>query len=189
MSETDNKDLMEDSNKKKKGGEKESPKKVVIFIVLTVVIMALIGVIIYLLMPKQEEAQEQDKRNVVITKDNLDEVISQMSDAEYVAPGYYTVTMNNVWHFENGNPTSSDAYVENTVENLNDVYFDVFLAEDETTAIYESPVIPRGASLQEISLKEPLEVGSYDCVMVYHLIDDDQNTLSTLRVSITLVVQ
>ena len=76
------------------------------------------------------------------------------------------------------------AYVEG-----NDVYFDVVLAEDEEHVIYSSPVIPRGGRLEEIALDEVLEAGTYDCVMIYHLIDEEQNTISTLRVAVKVIIQ
>ena len=163
----------------KRGGIK------IVIAIGAVVIVALIGVIVYLVIPKETE----EKRNVVVTQDNVEEVIEQMETAEAVEPGYYTVTMNNTWHFADGSAASEDAHVENVVGNTNDVYFDLFLASDEENAIYKSPVIPRGGVLEEIALDKPLEAGTYDCVMIYHLIDEDQNTISTLRVTVTLVIE
>jgi hypothetical protein len=97
--------------------------------------------------------------------------------------------MTNTWHFATGDAISEDAFVENKEENTNDVYFDVFLADDEENPILQSPVIPRGAELDNISLDTPLGAGTYDCVMVYHLVDEEQNTVSTLRVGITIIVE
>lgn len=144
------------------------------------------GVITYLLMSRTPV--EEERRNVVVTPDNVEEVIQQMEEEEYVAPGYYTVTMDFDWHFASGDAVSSDAYVENAVENTNAVYLDLFLLEDEENAIYKSPVIPVGSSLSDIALDTPLSAGTYDCVAVYHLVDDDQNTISTLRVTVTVTV-
>lgn len=159
-------------------------KKIIIAGVL--IIIALLAVIIVLLMGgKKEEPQ----RNVVVTRDNVDEVVDEMLDKEYVEPGYYSASMNNVWHFAAGNTPSEDAFIENVEENTHDVYFDVFLADDEEKAILESPVLPRGSELKEITLDIPLDAGTYDCIMVYHLIDKDQNTVGTLRVGLTIVVE
>jgi hypothetical protein len=164
----------------KKGGSAN-----VAIIVLIVIVFALASVVAVLLLRKPKE---EEKRNVVVTKDNVEEVIEQMTTAESVAPGYYTVTMTNVWHFAMGTAISEDAYVENLTENSNDVYFDICLAEDEENIIYKSPVIPRGGVLENIALDTTLEAGTYDCVMIYHLVDDEQNTLSTLRVGMTIVI-
>ena len=144
-------------------------------------------VIVYLLMSRKPV--EKERRNEVITPDNVQEMIQQMEEEEYVAPGYYTVTMNYDWHFVTGDAVSSNAYVENALENTNAVYLDLFLAEDEENAIYKSPVIPVGSSLTDIALDTPLGAGTYDCVAVYHLVDDDQNTISTLRVTVTVTVE
>lgn len=165
--------------------EKKGRKKTVGIIILVVVILVLVGVILYLLLRKPEE----ERRNVVVTPDNVEEVIRQMEDEDFVEPGYYTVMMNYDWHFATGDAVSEDAYVENMTENTNAVYLDLFLASDEENAIYKSPVIPVGSSLRDIALDQKLDAGTYDCVAVYHLVDDDQNTISTLRVTVTVIVE
>ena len=167
--------------------EKKGGRKTVSIVILILIILVLAGVIFYLLMSRDSENEE--RRNEVITPDNVAEIIQQMEEKDYVEPGYYTVTMNYDWHFETGDATSSDAYVENMVENKNAVYFDLFLADDEENTIYKSPVIPVGSSLQNIALDTPLDAGTYDCVMVYHLVDEDQNTISTLRVTVTVTIE
>ena len=154
---------------------------------LIILLVIAVGVIIFLIV--RGRGKDDEPRNVVVTPDNVETVIEQMEAEEFVEPGYYTVTMNNEWHFPDGEAVSPDAYVENTTENTNAVYFDVFLADDEENAIYKSPVIPVGSSLEQIALDTPLDAGTYDCVMVYHLVDEDQNTLSTLRVTVTIIVE
>ncbi len=167
----------------KKGGEKKSNKTALI--VAGIIIVILIAIIIYLVMPKNE------KRNVVVTPDNVEETAQQMEEAaeDYVAPGYYTVTMNYDWTFESGTAVSEDAYVENVTENTNDIYFDVYLEDDPDTVIYSSPIIPLGSYINTVALDEDLDAGTYDCVCEYHLVDEDQNTLSTVSVSVTITVE
>lgn len=167
------------------GGKREK-SKIAGIIILVIIIFLLAGVIIYLL---TSQKPEEERRNVVVTKDNIEEVIAQMEEEDFVAPGYYTVTMNYDWHFAAGDAVSSNAYVENTEENTNAVYFDLVLAEDEGNVIYKSPVIPVGSTLQDIALDTVLDAGTYDCVAVYHLVDEDQNTLSTLRVTVTVMIE
>ena len=157
-------------------------------IVSSVVITALLIVIIVLLL-KGRDTVEVEKRNVVVSNKNAEEVVDQMALAEYVEPGYYTASMTNVWHFATGDAESEDAYVANLEENTNDVYFDVFLAGDEENPILQSPVIPRGAELEHIKLDTPLEAGTYDCVLIYHLVDEEQKPISKLRVGIKIIVE
>ncbi len=166
----------------KKGGVK------IVAIIGVLLVVAVVVVIVVLLVNKNGQKADE-KRNVVVTTENVEELIEQLDSEEAVAPGYYTVTMNNVWHFANGTAVSDDAYVENIPGNTNDVYFDLFLAEDEENAIYESPVIPRGAKFEEVKLDKPLDAGTYDCVMIYHLVDENQDTISTLRVTVTLNIE
>ena len=165
---------------KKKGG------KIVLFICI-VIILALIGVVIYLLTNK--DGEEQGRRNVVVNEDNVDEIIEQMQDSDRVADGYYEMTMNSTWYFENGTAASENAYVENTVANTNAVYFDIMRSDTEET-IFESPVIPVGSHMEQITLDKALDAGTYDCVLIYHLMDEEyENEVSTVRVSLTIVIE
>jgi cell division protein YceG involved in septum cleavage len=175
---------METENNNQSGAKKGGVK--VVIAISVVVILALVGVILWLVFSKNEE--QDDKRNVVVTEDNVDQVIEDLENTGTVEPGYYTVTMNNEWHFKTGDSFSDDAYVANDRENNNDVYFDLFLESDETNAIYKSPVIPRGGKLEDIKLDTPLEDGTYKCVLIYHLVDENQNSLSTVRVAVTLYI-
>lgn len=168
--------------------EKKGGKKTLSIVILIVIILVMAAIIAYLLISR-EPAKEAERRNVVLTPDNVEEMIQRMDEEEYVAPGYYTVTMNFEWRFAAGDAVSENAYVENALENTNAVYIDLFLAEDEKNAIYQSPVIPVGSSLQDIKLDTPLDTGTYDCVGVYHLVDDEQNTISTLRVTVTVIIE
>lgn len=180
-----------DSEKIKNGNEKKSGK---LLLIASGAVILLLLVVIALLLQKKGPAQEMAvetaaKRNVVVNAQNAEEAASEMAEAEFVEPGYYTVNMATEWHFATGDAVSSDARVDNVAGNTNPVYFDVFLAGDETEPVYSSPVIPVGSFLENITLDKPLEAGEYDCVMVYHLVDDDQNTISTLRVTIRIIVE
>lgn len=155
-----------------------------------VVIAILLGVVVFLLVNRKDDIPEEaEKRNVVVSQENAEEVATEMLSQEYVAPGYYSASMNTTWHFETGDAVSEDAYVANVVENTNDVYFDVFLEGQEGEPILRSPVLSRGSELNNISLDKPLDAGTYDCVMIYHLVDEEQNTVSTLRVGFTIIVE
>jgi hypothetical protein len=160
-------------------------------ILCIVAIVALCGVVTYLLLSKDNTGsnnqEDSTKRNVVVSEQNAKEVASEMLAQEYTPTGYYQVTMNSTWNFASGDAVSDNAYVENATANTNAVYFDVVRSDTEET-IYESPVIPVGSHLENISLDKDLEAGTYDCVLTYHLVDDDQKTLSTLNMGLTIVI-
>jgi len=155
------------------------------------IIAALVGVIIALLLrpnngggAKEEELPPQ--RSVVVNEDNIGDIVDELANAEPVQVGYYEARMSMAWLFPNGSTSPSvDAYVENVPNNTHDVYFDVELA-DTDEIIYESPVIPRGSHLDNIALNKELDAGDYDAVVIYHLIDAQQRTISTLRMAITI---
>ncbi|MCI8666123.1 MAG: hypothetical protein HFG82_05595 [Dorea sp.] len=162
---------------------KERKKLFIIVCVLIIVIFS--GIMLFFNLKKDEI----EKRNVVVNPKNAEEIAEQMINEDYVEAGYYTVSMDTNWHFDKGDAVSDNARVNNLAENTNDVYFDVFLKENESDAIYKSPVIPRGGYLEKIALDQPLSKGTYDCIIVYHLVDEEQETISTLRVSFTITVE
>lgn len=176
--------MAERVKKRKQNVEKKNTK---IIIIGAAVIIVLIAVIIILLFRGKE--QEEEKRNVVVTRDNIDQVADDILNQEYIEPGYYSTSMSTTWHFSTGDAISEDAYVENLEENTNDVYFDVFLVDDEEKAIFKSPLLPRGSELSNIALDTKLSAGTYDGVLVYHLVDEEQNTISTLRVGVTIIIE
>ncbi|WP_026520135.1 hypothetical protein [Butyrivibrio sp. FCS006] len=161
--------------------------KIVIGICIAIILVLI--VVVALLLVRGKVSKQEVKRNVVVTQSNAEQVAEELISTPYVEPGYYTTEMSTTWHFASGDSVSNDAYVRNNEGNTNDVYFDVFLADDETETILESPIIPRGAELKDISLDKSLDAGTYDCVMVYHLVDENQNSISTLRVGFTIVVE
>lgn len=173
-------------------GKNNNGLKIVI-IVGVVIIVALLGIILALLMKKDNQVAEQpqEEKRAVVVKDeaSAEKIAEEMVTGEYVAPGYYEVSMTTDWHFPSGDAESTDAYVENVKTNTNDVYFDLFLSGDEENAIYESPIIPLGAELEQIKLDKSLAAGTYDCVMIYHLVDENQKSLSELRIGLTIFVE
>lgn len=167
-----------------------SGKKGIVFIAVGIVlIIILLIVIAILLLRGQRQKTEEPKRSVVVNQGNAEEIASEMISQEYIAPGYYSASMTTTWHFETGDDASYDAYVANVAENTNDVYFDIFLEGEEEEPIYQSPVIPRGSEMDEVTLDKPLDAGTHSCVLIYHLVDENQTTVSTLRVGLTIVVE
>lgn len=95
--------------------------------------------------------------------------------------------MNSTWYFGDGSQPSSNAYVENVANNSHDVYFDVQLA-DTGEVILQSPVIPRGAYMEHITLDKDLPAGSYNCIIIYYLVDAEQRVQGDLRMTLQIEV-
>lgn len=156
------------------------------------VIIVLLSAVVVLLLGRGDgivgKEEEAPKRNVVVNQDNAKDTLKEMEETKHVRPSYFEAKMNSTWHFPDGASASTDAYVENVLSNTNDIYFDVVLADTEEV-ILESPIIPRGSYMRDITLDKDLEPGTYDCVLIYHLIDKDQNTVGTLRMAITIIIE
>ena len=150
-----------------------------------------VGIAVGVFVSRGGQAPEEEpgpRRNVLVNEENYEEVIDDFFNMTPVQPGYYEVTMNNTWTFPNGADAPGDGYVENAASNSNDVYFDLLLSDTRET-IYESPVIPLGGYMRNFSLDTKLDPGAYECDMVYHLVNERQETQSTLTVGVTVIVE
>lgn len=164
-----------------------SKKQTYIIIILALLVVIAVGVIIFLVMGKDDTMIKEDPsggRGTVITQDNVDEFLNN-DNSETVQDGHYTTSMSLNWHFDG--KVSKDAYVANVTKNTRTVYFDLFLA-DSNEMIYSSPYIPVGAKLQGITLDKELATGTYETILVYHLVDDDNQELSTVSIALTIYV-
>lgn len=167
--------------------EPRKPHTVLLFISVIIVIAVLVGVICYLALRKEPE-QESRNYNTVVTPENVEEIISQLDEAEYTPVGSYEVIMNTEWTFPDGSSPSTDAYVENSVNNRNTVFFTIALDTDTETDIYDSPFIEPGSYMDAIQLGVDLPAGQYDAVLTYHLVDEQEKEISHVSVSITITV-
>jgi hypothetical protein len=179
------------------GAEKKQDKRFFAVLVLgMMVIVALLGVIVVLLLGRGNsattetvrESAEPEQRAIVVNEDNIDEIMTDVVNQPATPLGYYEVSMNFTWDFSDGASPSSNAYVENPATNSSDVYFDVVLAEDESVTLYESPILPPGTHVNEVSLLQKLDAGTYPCVVIYHMVDDQQRTTGTLRMNMEIVI-
>lgn len=151
-----------------------------------IIIIGIVAAIVITLVLVLSGASEKDERKAIVTPDNVDEIITDFQDNK-VEEGMYEVTMNNYWEFANGDSASSNAYVENSTANTNDVYFDV-VRSDTGENIYSSPIIPIGSHLEDITLDQSLEAGEYACVLTYHLLNENEESISTLNINLTIKV-
>lgn len=163
--------------------ESKGKKGVIIGVVCTVIIITVMAVILVLLLSKNNT----ETRNVVVTPDNVDEILANLQDGQQTQAGQYEVTMNTSWEFEDGQSASTNAYVENSTSNTNDVYFDV-VRSDTGETIYKSPIIPIGSHLENITLDTDLPAGSYDCMLTYHLVDESGNPISKLNLKLSITI-
>lgn len=176
----------ENQNKREKNQE-------LLIVCATAIIVLLIAIVVLLLKGRgntdisPEEMTSSSRRNIVVNEENAEEVAEEILNRQVATPRTYEVTMNSTWNFQDGASSSENAYVENSTANTNPVYFDLQLSDTEEV-IYESPIIPVGSYLDDIKLDMDLNAGTYDCVLIYHLVDEEQNTLSTLRMAVTVVV-
>lgn len=172
----------------KNGSTTEKGGKKAVFALCIVVIVVLLVLVAYLLFTRnQGKDEEAVNRNVVVNEENVEQVLQELDTQEAIPPGYYEVTMNSTWNFPSGGEPSENAYVENAKTNTDPVYFDVELA-DTGEVVYESPIIPVGSHLENITLGKSLEDGTYDCILTYHLLDEENRDKSTLKITVTLVI-
>lgn len=165
-----------------KGGRKT------VYVIGVLVIAILLAVVIYLLATRNQEKDDGVvNRNIVVNEENVEQVLQELDEKEAVPPGYYEVTMNSTWNFTSGDVPSDNAYVKNAETNTNSVYFDVE-REDTGEVVYESPILPVGSHIENITLDSDLEDGTYDCILTYHLLDEENRSVSTLRMTLTLVI-
>jgi len=170
-------------NQKKGGGK----KKVIIVTGVIVVLLAVIGVLLFLLLYKPPVEDEGPRRDVV-APDSVEDFVTEIEESTLSdIPQSYIVTQNSDWIFPSADQPTINAYIENDEDNETAVYFDLILASTGEV-IYSSPVLERGARLEGFTLTKPLENGSYECYVEYHLIDEDQNTLTTSTVGVTIQV-
>lgn len=164
--------------------KKRKKRKNGLIIVLLVSILALLGIIILLLLRRQPEEVVENGRSVLLTEDNVNEFDSEAGSVE---DGYYLVTMNTAWEFDDGRAESNNAFVANAKENSRTVYFDVILS-DTDEVIYSSPYMPVGTELRNFALTKALEAGEYSAVVRYYLVDDEYKVIDDIAAEVSISI-
>lgn len=179
------------------GGMSRGSATRTIVIVGSLVFVALVGVIVALVVVLMNRGErivyvetdsEPQQRTRVISDDNVEAMVEDLVREPPTPLGYYEVSMNTNWYFPDGDSPSRNAFVENVRNNTHDVYFDVQMRDTEEV-IYESPLIPLGERLTTVELNRHFDKGVYDCVIIYHLVDEEQRTVSTLSMGLTVTVE
>lgn len=178
------------------GGNGNKNKVILITIVIVLLaVVCVLGATVFLLLRNKESDNQESysngvltgpNRNTVVTMDNKDEILADLDNK--VSKGMFETKMSVEWTFKNSSTPSEDSYVANVANNSNTVYFDVTLdATGET--IYESPYIPVGHALKNVTLASDLSAGTHPCTLTYHLIDENYTDVSTTSVTVTLYVE
>lgn len=153
-----------------------------VIIIAFVVLCAALVVCVVLLLQKTKP-KELDRG--FVDESNKDTVMEDMGDK--VAEGMFECKMTTSWVFEDGKSESPNAYVANVENNLHTIYFDVYEKATEEL-LYSSPMLPVGTELDNIKLEKELQKGEYDAVVMYTLVDENNEEVSTVGFDITISV-
>lgn len=164
--------------------------------VAAVIIITVLVVVIVSLLQREPEVIVEHERIIVepnvggkgtlVTEDNLAEVLEELKKP--VEDGSYSVKMNMNWHFPSSTEESTNAYVANSTRNKRTVYFDVILT-GSNELVYSSPYLEVGAEISGFALDAALEAGEYEATVIYHLVDDDYNEITTASVIVVLTIE
>ena len=160
----------------------KNQKKVTI-VAFAVLCIALVVCVVLLLTRSKEESKEIDRD--FVDQSNTDTVMEDIGDK--VAEGMFECSMTTSWVFEDGKSESPNAYVANVENNLHTIYFDVYnSATDEL--LYSSPMLPVGTEIKNIKLDKELQKGEYDAVVMYTLVNEENEEVSSVGFNITISV-
>ena len=183
------------SNQKDSAGKKRRNVIIMIVVAFAVLVVALIACIVLLLMKQKEEpmpAQEPQSapRSTVLDRgfvdeDNAGDIMDEMT--EKVSKGMFECKMTTAWTFDDGKSASPNAYVANVENNLYTLYFDVY-EESTNELLYSSPMLPVGTELKNFKLDKELAAGEYDAVVMYTMVDENLEEVSSVGFKVTISV-
>jgi hypothetical protein len=148
-----------------------------------ILVAVIIGLVVFLFLHRGRTEKKKADKPTLITEENADEVIGDLEDDS--ADTMFNCRMSYNWSF-NGKK-SENAYVANTDYNHYPIYFEV--QDDESQdIIYESAMIPVGSEVNGITLEKKLSMGTHPATVIYHLMDEDGEEVSTTSFAITIQV-
>lgn len=121
-----------------------------------------------------------------VDESNADDIMSELSDK--VEEGMFECMMSTTWTFEDAASASSNSYVANVESNLHAIYFDVYIDQTEEL-IYSSPILPVGSEIRGIKLDKELSAGDYDAIVMYTLVNEAYEEVSTVGFRITISIK
>jgi Na+-transporting NADH:ubiquinone oxidoreductase subunit NqrC len=174
-----------------------SQKKIMIIIAFIVLIAALVVCVVLLFLKPTGDAQPtgaSDNSNSAaaaalergfVSEDSAQDIVSEMADK--VAEGMFECKMTTSWTFDDAESASHNAYVANVESNKYTLYFDV-VEEATNEIIYSSPMLPVGTDIKDIKLEKPLAAGDYNAVVMYTLVDENYEEVSSVGFKITISI-
>lgn len=181
------------SNKKESADKKRRNIIIVIVVAFVALVAALIACIVLLLAKQKEEPVQQSEstqRSTVLDRgfvdeDNAGDIVDEMS--EKISKGMFECKMTTAWTFDDGKSESPNAYVANVENNLYTLYFDV-IEESTNELLYSSPMLPVGTELKNFKLDKELAAGEYDAVVMYTMVDENMEEVSSVGFKVTISV-
>lgn len=181
---------MSDQRELSDEGQKKNMLFVIAFVVLLIALVVCIGIIIF--RPTTTKMDE----NVVsktasalergfVQESNADNIMAEME--EKVAEGMFECKMTTFWTFDHADAESSNSFVANVESNRNTIYFDVYESESNEL-LYTSPMLPVGTEIRNIKLNKELPAGDYDAVVMYTLVDENYEEVSSVGFNITISI-
>ena len=158
---------------------KTKGKRAVIALLLLIIIA--LGAVIFFLLNKPEEKSERDISEGLVVGGDIDEKASKAR---------FTTDMNMIWTFPSGSAVSSNAHIGNSVSNVYECYFELYLDDEEQTLLYSSPILQVGKKIDKLELNQVLPDGSHDALCTYHVLDDEDpdKELGTVSFAVSLMV-
>lgn len=181
------------SNQRKSARKKQRNMIIIIVIAFLVLVTALVTCIVLLLTKQKEEPVQESQsvpRSTVLDRGFVDEgnagdIMDEMT--EKVSKGMFECKMTTAWTFDDGKSASPNAYVANVENNLYTLYFDVY-EESTNELLYSSPMLPVGTELKNFKLNKELAAGEYDAVVMYTMVDENLEEVSSVGFKVTISV-
>ncbi len=182
------------SNQKESASKKSRNVIIIIVVAFVILVAALITCIVLLLNKQKEEPAQEAVESVprstvlergIVDEDNAGDVMDEMS--EKVSKGMFECKMTTAWTFDDGKSASPNAYVANVENNLYTLYFDVY-EESTNELLYSSPMLPVGTELKNFKLDKELAAGEYDAVVMYTMVDENLEEVSSVGFKVTISV-
>lgn len=174
-----------------------SQKKRIIIIAFAVLIAALVVCIVLLFLKPTGDVQPtaaSDSSNSAaaaalergfVSEDSAQDIMSEMT--EKVAEGMFECKMTTAWTFNDAESVSHNAYVANVENNRYTLYFDV-IEESTNETLYSSPMLPVGTDIENIKLEKGLPAGDYNAVVMYTMVDENYEEVSSVGFKITISI-
>ncbi|MBR4027080.1 MAG: hypothetical protein IKJ01_05920 [Lachnospiraceae bacterium] len=165
-------------------GTSNARKRMSPILLLIPLLVIVVGIGMVFLFSKEDDTVA----NVVVTPENVEQIIAEVEEEQKVPIGSYEVSMALQWHFASGKDISSDAYIENVVNNNATIYCTAVLA-DTQEEVLKTSYIPVGGKLENITLDKKLSAGTYDAILTYHLVNSSYEDVSEVSVGFTIIIE